>query len=237
MTQPQPPPQQQQPSQGQLAVAVAAVLVVATSAAAAAATLAPLFLYAKIRRDALEAALGVVLGMPPDAAGFHGPATAQAARLNLMRRAQFVVASARRLTGDLVTARSQGTSLAQALRDGIARERRYYGLHLVAGWTRSNAAAQVDSAAADYGLLLGWYTRIDTRTSPECLAANKHNFRADDMPLIGFPGAVHPHCRCSPGPPFPGAALVDAARFGARGKRPVSVHRPQHQPAYAGQRR
>jgi len=77
------------------------------------------------------------------------------------------------------------------------------------------AAAQVDTAVMDHGLLLGWHSVNDRRTSPECRAANRHNFRADDMPLIGFPGAVHPHCRCWPGAPFPGAPMVGET-FGPR---------------------
>jgi uncharacterized protein with gpF-like domain len=69
----------------------------------------------------------------------------------------------------------------------------------------------VDTAVMQVGLLLGWNTVIDSHTSPECLAANGHNFRADHMPKIGYPGAVHPHCRCYAGPPRPGANLLAAA--------------------------
>ncbi|HYK70449.1 MAG TPA: hypothetical protein VEV45_21065 [Streptosporangiaceae bacterium] len=215
MTTPQQPPPQQPPPQ-QLPVAAAAVLATAATVAAAAGVLAPLFIAEGIRRKVVEAALGVVMGMPPETTGFHGPATAHVARLNLMRRAQFLVASARRLQADVTAARSRDESLVRALADGVIRERRNYGQHLMANWARAQAAANVDSASMDYGRLLGWYTRRDSRTSPECLAANRRNFYADQMPPIGYPGAVHPHCRCLPGPPFPGAPLVGGEAFRAR---------------------
>ena len=67
---------------------------------------------------------------------------------------------------------------------------------------------QVDMATMTYGLLLGWHTVIDKRTSAECYWANGQNFHADQMPAIGYPGAVHPHCRCYPGAPFPGGKLL-----------------------------
>jgi len=237
MTQPTPP---QQPSQAQtdasLAIAAAAVLATAITVPIAVTALAGLFTAHKIHQAALRAALSVVMGHPPDRAGFHGPATAQAARLNLIRRAQFLVNSSRRFN-EVLARIAAGAADPRELLDLMERERRYYGQHLEAGWNRMNAAAQADSAALDYGALLGWYTVHDARTSPECRAADKHNFRVDAMPSIGFPGGVHTHCRCMPGPPFPGASVLGPATVMGRGKRPVSVHRPQHQPAFAGKRR
>ena len=218
--QPPPPPQQQpaSPAAGDaaLAVATAAALASAVTVPAALALLARRFSPAGISRDVLQQALATVMAMPPERAGFFGPATATVARLNHMRNAQFVVAASRRLQANVAAASSRGTSRAQALADAAARERRYYGQHLLANWARDGAAAQVDSAAMTHGLLLGWHTVLDGRTSPECRAADRHNFRADQMPLIGYPGAVHPHCRCWPGAPFPGAALVGSPAKRAR---------------------
>jgi hypothetical protein len=202
---------QQQPSQGQqtaLALAAAAALAGALTVPAALATLGPVFAAQGIKRRALEGALEVVMGHPPDAAGFYGPATSQVARLNLIRRAQFLVASARRFQGDITSAVSRNQPLLPALRAAIIRERRFYGQQLLANWTRERAAAQVDSASREEGRLLGWYTLLDSKTSLECIEANGRNFYADQMPAIGWPGAVHPYCRCRPGPPFPGARLV-----------------------------
>jgi hypothetical protein len=226
----QPPPPQ--PSAYDLALAAATALATALTVAAAAAVLAGIFAAAKIRETALRAALSVVMGMPPGAEGFYGPATAQVARLNLIRRAQFLVASSRRFNDQMILIASGGAD-PQSVFDMMDAERRYYGLHLEAGRNRMAAAAQADSAAMDYGALLGWYTRIDARTSPECLAADKHNFRVDAMPLIGFPGAVHLHCRCFPGPPFPGASVLPAASVLARG-RPVPDRGHGHRTAHAG---
>lgn len=230
---PQQPPPQQSPQQ-RLANALAAILAGGALVSGAMATLIPLLAYLKIRREAMEAALRVVFRMTPAPAGFYGPATATVARLNLMRRVQFVIAAARRITTDLAQAQAHGEPLGDALTRGIAREARYYGQHLAANWARENAAAAVDNAASEHGLLLGWYAHIDAKTSLECWLANGRNFRADQMPPIGYPGAVHPSCRCEPGPPFPGAALVGGASVGARDRRQrrsVPDHRPVHHPA------
>lgn len=65
--------------------------------------------------------------------------------------------------------------------------------------------------------LVGWQARMDSRTSPECAAANGLNFYADRPPAIGYPGAVHPHCRCRPRKPWPNAGLVDSVMAGVLG--------------------
>jgi hypothetical protein len=219
-----PPQPQQQPSQGQqdtaLALAAASALAGAATVAEAAAILGPVLVGTPITLAALKAALAVVMSHPPDREGFYGPATTHTARLNLMRRAQFLVAAARRMSADQKAARSAGKSW--DVFAGISRERRYYGQHMMAMWGRMNAAAQVDSAAMTHGMLLGWHTVLDRRTSPECIAANRHNFWADDPPAIGYPGAVHPYCRCWPGAPFPGAPLVGGRSRVWRGQRGLS---------------
>jgi hypothetical protein len=154
------------------------------------------------------AALDIVISFPPGQTGAYGPATLATERLNLTRRAQFAINAARRIGADLTAARSQGRSISSQLAASVQRERRYYAQHLVAIWNRSQAGAQTDSAAMTYGRLLGWHAKRDAHTSRECLAADGRNFYADHMPLIGYPGAVHTHCRCQPGSPFPGARLV-----------------------------
>jgi hypothetical protein len=208
------PPAQQQGGDG-LEIAVAGVLITAVTPAAALAALSTL---GGLPRLSLLSALTVVMQMPPDRTGVSGPASMTIARMNLMRRAQFVVTSAKRLAEDMKTARSRGLSIPDALLQGITRERRYFAQHMAAVWNRTQAAAAVDSAAMQYGNLLGWNTVLDSHTSAECRAANRHNFLATQMPLIGYPGMVHPHCRCYPGVPFPGAALLPSA-VPARGAR------------------
>jgi hypothetical protein len=205
----QPAPQQQGSQQQQAVLAAAAVLATASTVAEAAGILGPALAGLKLRSAALHAALNVVMEHPPDRSGFYGPATAQTARLNLIRRAQFMINSAQRFNEVLARVAAGGADPREIF-GMMAAERRYYGQHQEASWNRMRAAAQVDTAVMDHGLLLGWYARMDKITSPECRAANHHNFRADQMPAIGFPGAVHPHCRCLPGAPFPSAPLVGA---------------------------
>jgi hypothetical protein len=141
-------------------------------------------------------------------------------RQNLMRRAAYLVNAARRLTGSI--RRGQ-------LRSGLVDERRWLEQHLQATAKRVQAAdavakevkRQLDprdgSAALGEGPvlpsgLLGWYAKMDARTSPECRQAHGRNFDPTRIPLIGFPGAVHPHCRCKPGPPWAAALRAEEVR-------------------------
>jgi hypothetical protein len=209
-------PQQPPPQQQQLAMQVASVLATAGVAGTAATTLAPAFATMGIRHEELREVLTIVMGHPPDAAGFYGHVTSEAARLNLVRRAQFVIASARRVHAAAVAARSEDRPIGQAIMDAASDERRYYGQHLVAMWARNRAAAAIDSASMMYGRLLSWNTVITPTTTRECLAANRHNFLADQMPSIGWPGLAHPGCRCWPGAPVPGAPMVGGSRVTSR---------------------
>lgn len=216
---PQQTPQQQSQSDGQLALLIAGILVTALTADAAFQELQLAITANKIvtnaELSAFRGALRAVMSFPPDRIEGTGPASAYVARLNLLRRAQFVVSAAHRITRELQLARAQGQPLGLALRDAAARERRFYGQHLQAIIQRTQAASQVDARAAEYGLLLGWYTVRDKKTSAECLRANGKNFYATSMPLIGFPGGVHPHCRCFPGKPHAGAAILPSVRMAA----------------------
>ena len=101
-----------------------------------------------------------------------------------------------------------GAGEAGLFEGSVARERGYYGQQLIAGWNREKAGAAVDSASMEHGRVLGWHTVIDARTSPECLRAAGHNFNADQMPAIGYPGMVHPNCRCFPGRPYPSGKML-----------------------------
>jgi LysM domain len=176
---------------------------------AAAAFLWPWFLASGVEwKGAVEEMIVSVLSFPPASDGVAGPATLNMITLNRLRRAQFIVAAIRRVSAAMTAARSAGTSVPAALKDAVSRETRYYGQSLQAIWGRTQAAARVDTAAAAYGRLLGWNTVVDDRTSPDCLAADRKNFYADAMPVIGYPGTVHPHCRCWPGQPFPGAVIL-----------------------------
>lgn len=203
---------QQQPDDADLAAAAAVALAAGVTITGVTALLTQQFGRAGVDRLALQSAVQVVMSMPPEVTGIAGPATTQMAYLNQVRRGQMVLAIGRRLTNDIKQARSKGESIGRALLDGVSRETRYFGLHRDAMWARAKAAMAVDMAALQHGLLLGWYTHMDDRTTPECADANGKNFRADSMPLIGYPGAVHgSNCRCTPGAPHAGAPVLPSA--------------------------
>jgi len=90
------------------------------------------------------------------------------------------------------------------------REQRYYEQHVEAEERRMRMALMQDAAAGIVAqdALLGWYAVPDASTTPECRYANGRSFKADQMPAIGWPGAVHMRCRCHAGPPRPGAPLL-----------------------------
>jgi len=96
-----------------------------------------------------------------------------------------------------------------------AKESLWFRWHLAAMSNRLARAEQVDMAAASVASvgpsghrMLGWQAVIDNSTTPECRAANGKNFRADRPPVIGWPGSVHPKCRCRAVAPFRGAPTI-----------------------------
>ena len=144
------------------------------------------------------------IGLPP------GPAQAIEQEMAAAWLALYLVAASERLAD----AAAEGD---QALQAAIQAEERYFGQHLIAEERRMRAAAGVDTESrlnadrdqeGDLAGLLSWRAVLDRRTTPECRAANGSNFKADQMPAIGWPGAVHVHCRCTSGPPIPGAPLL-----------------------------
>lgn len=138
-------------------------------------------------------------------------------------QAAWVYASAQRTARALRDAERNGQTPAEALQAAEARERRFYAQHQAAQARRRQVAAQVDVAALRHGVsfidvatgtatkLVGWHARLDEKTSPECRQANGANFPANRPPAIGWPGAVHPNCRCRPGAPFATARMIDGA--------------------------
>jgi hypothetical protein len=221
---PQAPPQaQQQPPQQPddglddtaLAVAVAALLAGTAVTAAYAGSVAGMLALLKARfalsaaaLQALGAVLSMVTEQPPTVSGGTGAASAQVSRMNLARRAQYVLAASKRVLGAARQARAKGEPMGAAVRDALAAERRYYLMHIAAMRNRANAAAETDKAAARYGDLLAWRAILDGHTSPECRLANRRNYYASSIPDIGFPGGVHDACRCRPVRPWPGGKLL-----------------------------
>lgn len=232
----QPTLDQQPPDEADATAAVAGLLAVGASAAATAATAhqvlaaygIPLKALVEVFRVALSAPIGVgrsstvlpgwsrgvVGGMgrpvgavvdrisdPGGGPAFESPSS-RSRKAERTYRAAFVVNSAKRVARGL----REGKTLEQLL----PRERQLFQQHLDAQDRRVVAAALVDEAAKAYGPVLGWYAELDDRTSPECRAADGANFRADRRPRIGYPGTVHPHCRCRAGAPWPTSATVDS---------------------------
>lgn len=231
-----PPAQQPVPTgtEAALVTTTAGLLLTAVSAAALIEALKLRFTLSQDMWSALAGAASIAMASPPPLVGVVGPASAQTARQNLARRAQFVVSAAKRLVADIAAGRSAlpepepGPAEAQAaelnvlrgaqfkeakhkrlqadiargrsgdigawpaFQAGMARERRYYSMHVAAMWNRARAAGMVDMAAQEHGNLLSWNTIRDKKASAECVAADKHNFHADRMPKIGWPGGVHP---------------------------------------------
>lgn len=118
-------------------------------------------------------------------------------------RAAYMLAAARRI--------DDRVSRGQTLQEATAAESTYRQMHIDAQRRRVEAAQAVDAAADIYGLQLGWYANGDQRTTPECAWANGRNFQADRRPVFGWPGAVHPRCRCTAGPAFPNGRLLYVA--------------------------
>lgn len=208
MTTPAPPQQANVLQDAAEAAFITDVLITAITPAAALAAVALRFRLQGLALQAWGSALSISMDMPAALTGISGPGSAQMTRLNTARRAQFTITAASRITAALADARAHNRPLQPALAKAVKQERRYFAQHLVAVWGREHAAAQVDSAWMSYGPVLGWYTVLDRNTSAGCRAANGKNFLAAAMPAIGFPGTVHPHCRCYPGAPHPGGRML-----------------------------
>jgi hypothetical protein len=102
-------------------------------------------------------------------------------------------------------------------REALHKEQPHYRAHERARRGRLDAAAQVEQAAAHVGYtdargtLLGWYRNPLLNNDAECLAADGHNFYAEEGTVLGLPGSVHSGCGCYAGPPHEGAGLVNDA--------------------------
>lgn len=139
-------------------------------------------------------------------------------RLNMVRRAAYLVQAARRLTLAIRYSRGDTDPVVRAFK----HEARFLQQHLEAHAKRALAANAVAESARESLRdehseveprgLVGWYAKMDERTSKECRKADGRNFDPTRVPAIGFPGAVHPHCRCRPGPPHKTDLRVEALR-------------------------
>ena len=216
-----PPVQQTEPDQQQptptedleLADALVTALGLATTGAAVTYLLTRYPQIKTANREAVEAALEHVMRWPQEPIQGTGPATVQMARTNLQRRAAYAGKVIERFNTAAQSAQVQGVSVQEALQHAQHLDQNYLGQHAQAVIKRNKAASLVDMASSVYGNYLGWYSELDKDCTPECKRANGNNFYADFPPVIGYPGTVHPNCRCSPGKPFAnGHLLLTAGR-------------------------
>lgn len=179
---------------------IAELLLAATTIAGLAAALS--FLFPSISAAHLLSLAGLARESPAETApAGAGPAESAAGTHELLMRAAYVLAAAQRLD----KADKAGTPVRTALSD----ESLLYQRHRSAQTGRMQAALKVDLAARDFGDTLGWYLNPLLNNEIECIKANGHNFKASEGTVIGWPGAVHPHCGCTAGPPIPGAGWVN----------------------------
>lgn len=131
-----------------------------------------------------------------------------AAQREVFYRAAYILRASERIGADI----TQGEPIGKTLAD----EKVNFKAHESARRGRLDAAARAGQAANAYGPLLGWYLDPLLNNEAECIAANGHNFYADQSTVIGDPGSVHPRCGCVPGPPIEGAGMVNDAIAKAR---------------------
>lgn len=201
---------------GELTEAILALLAVNASVEATAAALAAVlaipvslclqFLHA-LGKAALKAFRGVTVKERVRSA------EKIADRANLRYRAAFIKNALRRIW------KAPDKKLA------LKRELDFWKAHIKAGQRRKLMGKRVDFVVKRHGELVGWYAKMDDRTSAECRAANGRNFLAFTPPVIGYPGGVHLHCRCIPGPPHPGAKMVDDSLTVRRSDAATGFHR------------
>lgn len=203
-----------------------ATSVVSGVAAALAGALTPLLAYAAIEpllegfelatttliaRKSLRAALQQVERFPQPKLAGVGIAQRNMVVTNTVRRAAYVVAATRRIAEEMTEAKVHGESEESGLSEAVSKENVYFLQHVNADAERIASATSIDSVAARYGDIIGWYANDDERVTAECRAANGKNFRVSDPPSIGYPGATHVECRCYPGPPHANAELLSAS--------------------------
>lgn len=194
-----PPPDQQQPDQAteQEIAAILAVLAIGGTVDAVASALAGILLIPVKVAGAFLTGIGAEALKSFTRPAGEGSARALAKKANLRYRAAFIINALRRIAA------------APDWKIALKRELGFWKAHTKASARRMTVARRIDASRKLYGDMLGWYATMDSRTSNECRAADHRNFEAIKPPVIGYPGSVHPHCRCMPGPPFPGAKMVD----------------------------
>lgn len=162
----------------------------------------------ELDREALKIALEVLEEFPMPPTEGLGPAARYVQRMNELRRAAYLVNAMARIRTAGAAAGASGLSKTDAMAKAKDAERSYFRSHIKATQYRAIAASRIDGLADKYGPELGWYSKMDRKTTTECRAAHGKNFNAAIPPSIGWPGVVHAECRCQPGKPHPQASML-----------------------------
>lgn len=111
---------------------------------------------------------------------------------NIQRRAAYIVAAVHRMNT------ATQTDTPDTIHTAWHQELEYLSSHLQATHKRNASATDLSHRWENAGHpdLMGWLAIQDDRTSPECRDASGRNFNPTTVPTIGYPGSVHPHCRC-----------------------------------------
>lgn len=118
----------------------------------------------------------------------------------LTRRAYYVVTAASRVAGAVIKGRS--------VRESLDGERANFKAHVRATERRLAVDAAMKAQEKVHGPLLGWHSKLDERTTPDCREAHGKNFTLTSPPAIGLPGTPHPNCRCAAGAPWPDGEIL-----------------------------
>lgn len=222
-------PEQEQPappSDSTLVHQIGDLLLIGAGIVATVAAIKVLLSPLKLAEETVEAAVKLALRVGPltidptnmpgsvfKADGGQGEAARNTRESEVYYRAAYLLNAAKRI---------ERNRKVKGLRSAVKDERRFFLQHRDAQSRRLEAARTVDVAAAVYGPTLGWHATNDNRTSAECKAAHGRNFPVGRRPAIGYPGTVHPNCRCRPGAPFEGAAMLPLSRRPPRRTRKVA---------------
>lgn len=134
---------------------------------------------------------------------------------NLAVKDQARIRGAYLVTAVVRLAKAYATKDPETIKAAEAREAKLYKAHAAAVKHREDQTGFVARAVKGQKpdkqgrILLGWHADDNKNQCARCAAADGKNFDALDPPPIGWPGWVHPHCYCKPGPVFPGGGSVD----------------------------
>jgi hypothetical protein len=94
------------------------------------------------------------------------------------------------------------------MREQLDKEKDLFSKHRRQARHRTEIYALMDQMARVYGRLLGFYLDPNENNCAICKEMEGKNFYYYRQPRDGYPGAVHPNCKCSAGAPFPNAPML-----------------------------